>query len=379
MHFAALAVGRRLGARPVAGYYREQRRGHAGACCARWSRRGGGAIRLLVDGGRLRRAGRDADHRGAPDAPDQRRTARRSWPSSARCRTSSGAYGLRSVALRYFNAAGADPDGELGEDHRPETHLIPLAIDAALGRRAAARVRRRLPDAGRHVPARLHPRHRPGRRRTCWRWRALEARRRVGRYNLGNGAAVLGAGGDRVGRAGERAAACRGRPAPRRDGRPAVLFASSARIRRDLGWTPRSRSSTTSCETAWRWRAAHPHGYGDRTERLMSRLKGVLADPLLSVVMPVYNERTRSRRSSRRVLGGAGAHRDHRRRRLLDRRHARRCWRALQARSCGSGWSCRSATRARGRRCAAGSRRSPATWSSSRTPTSSTRRRSTRT
>src|SRR5215211_415914 len=45
------------------------------------------------------------------------------------------AYGLRSVALRYFNAAGADPDGELGEDHNPETHLLPIVIDAALGRR----------------------------------------------------------------------------------------------------------------------------------------------------------------------------------------------------------------------------------------------------
>ena len=43
------------------------------------------------------------------------------------------AYGLRSIALRYFNAAGADPDGEIGEDHRPEAHLIPLAIEAARG------------------------------------------------------------------------------------------------------------------------------------------------------------------------------------------------------------------------------------------------------
>src|SRR5437763_16736656 len=45
------------------------------------------------------------------------------------------AYGMRSVALRYFNASGADPEGEIGEDHTPETHLIPLVIDAALGRR----------------------------------------------------------------------------------------------------------------------------------------------------------------------------------------------------------------------------------------------------
>ena len=50
------------------------------------------------------------------------------------------AYGLRFAALRYFNAAGADPDGKLGEDHDPETHLIPLAIEAALGRRRGAEI-----------------------------------------------------------------------------------------------------------------------------------------------------------------------------------------------------------------------------------------------
>ncbi len=61
------------------------------------------------------------------------RTGRPSSPSSGRSATSSRAYGLRSIALRYFNAAGADPDGEIGEDHRPEAHLIPLAIDAARG------------------------------------------------------------------------------------------------------------------------------------------------------------------------------------------------------------------------------------------------------
>jgi len=47
----------------------------------------------------------------------------------------SRAYGLRYIALRYFNAAGCDPEGELGEDHNPETHLIPLVLDVALGRR----------------------------------------------------------------------------------------------------------------------------------------------------------------------------------------------------------------------------------------------------
>jgi UDP-glucose 4-epimerase len=61
------------------------------------------------------------------------------------------AYGLRSVSLRYFNAAGADPEGQLGERHSPETHLIPLVLQAASGRR-------RLPDAGRNLRPRLHSR-----------------------------------------------------------------------------------------------------------------------------------------------------------------------------------------------------------------------------
>ena len=70
----------------------------------------------------------DEDHPQRPSTP----TARRSSWSSA-CSRYGGAYGLRYAALRYFNAAGADPDGGLGEHHDPETHLIPLVIEAALG------------------------------------------------------------------------------------------------------------------------------------------------------------------------------------------------------------------------------------------------------
>ena len=75
-------------------------------------------------------------------------------------------YGLRWVALRYFNAAGADPDGEIGEDHDPETHLIPLVIDAARGTRPPVGLRHRLSDAGRHGDPRLRPRHGSRRPRT---------------------------------------------------------------------------------------------------------------------------------------------------------------------------------------------------------------------
>ena len=72
------------------------------------------------------------------------------------------AWGLQSIRLRYFNAAGADPDGELGEDHNPEIHVIPRALRSGHRRRPVPDPRHRLPDAGRHLPAGLHSRHRPG-------------------------------------------------------------------------------------------------------------------------------------------------------------------------------------------------------------------------
>ena len=114
-------------------------------------------------------------------------TARRSWPSSGRCRTSSGRTASGRWRLRYFNAAGADPDGELGEDHAPELHLIPLAHRGGARRAAAAGVRRRLPDARRHLPARLHPRDATWRTRTCWRSTPSKRGGASRTYNLGNG------------------------------------------------------------------------------------------------------------------------------------------------------------------------------------------------
>ena len=71
-------------------------------------------------------------------------------------------HGLRSVALRYFNASGADPEGKLGEEHEPETHLIPLLFRAVETGKPADDFRRRLSDTGRHLHPRLHPRERSG-------------------------------------------------------------------------------------------------------------------------------------------------------------------------------------------------------------------------
>lgn len=167
-------------------------------------------------------------------------------------------HGLRSASLRYFNAAGADPAGRLGEDHAPETHLIPIVIDAALGRSPP------VPVFGNDYPT-------PD--GTCIRdyvhvadlaeahLLALDclADRSV-RFNLGNDrghsvleviAAVESVSGRRVPY----------RIAPRRAGDPAVLVASSARIRAEAGWIPRFPNLHDIVRTAYDWRLAHPDGY----------------------------------------------------------------------------------------------------------------------
>jgi UDP-glucose-4-epimerase GalE len=169
------------------------------------------------------------------------------------------AYGLRSVALRYFNAAGADPEGLLGEDHDPELHVIPRALDAAVGRSTFQVFGEdyETPDgtclrdyvhvtdlAAAHVLA----------------LGALSGGAASTVYNLGNGhptsvREVL----DSVQRVtGKAVPYTKG---PRRPGDPAILYASSDRIKRELGWQPRYEAVDTIVETAWRWRKAHPGGY----------------------------------------------------------------------------------------------------------------------
>ena len=171
------------------------------------------------------------------------------------------AHGLRAACLRYFNAAGADPDGALGEDHDPETHLIPIAIDAALGRRPPLVVfGADYPTAdGTAVRDYVHVSDLADAHLLALdRLDAASAT-----YNLGNGAgySVL-----EVVRAVEHVS---GREVPRewgerRAGDPAVLVASSARIRAETGWTPRFASLDAIVRTAYEWRVKHPGGYGDR-------------------------------------------------------------------------------------------------------------------
>lgn len=164
----------------------------------------------------------------------------------------SKAYGLSFVSLRYFNAAGADPEGELGESHTPETHLIPLVLDAASGARAGIQV------FGADYPTRDG---------SCVRdyihvWdlaqahvkalQYLEQGGRSGFFNLGNerGASVL--------EVIQAARLVTGREipvsfAPRRPGDPAVLVGSGEKAKRVLGWNPQFSQLETMVEHAWNW------------------------------------------------------------------------------------------------------------------------------
>ena len=170
------------------------------------------------------------------------------------------AYGMKSVALRYFNAAGADPAGQIGEDHQPESHLIPLVLQAALG------VRENITIFGEDYPT-------PD--GTCLRdyihvndlaqahilaLKHLAAGGDSKTYNLGNGL------GFSVRQVIEIAAAVTGRTiptliGPRRAGDPAVLVAGSEQIRRELGWCPQYSGLREIVEHAWKWHLAHPQGY----------------------------------------------------------------------------------------------------------------------
>lgn len=162
------------------------------------------------------------------------------------------AYGLKSVCLRYFNAAGADPDGELGERHEPETHLIPLVLQAASGRRAHIEVFGRdydTPD-GTCIRDYIHIND------LCTaHWLGLQSLMKGGgsqRYNLGNG------NGFSVQQVIDTANRVTGRPvtvrdAPRRDGDPARLVADSTLARQQLGWQPQITDLDTMMRHAWCW------------------------------------------------------------------------------------------------------------------------------
>jgi UDP-glucose-4-epimerase GalE len=172
------------------------------------------------------------------------------------------AYGIRSIALRYFNAAGADPGGEIGEDHTPEIHLIPRAIDAATG----------------GPPLQVFGDDYPTPDGTCLRdyihvtdladahVRALEATmdgHGWKAYNLGTGRPHSVR---QIIQAVERVSGLEVPSvlAPRRPGDPAMLYAAPDKALHELGWTPRVSDLDSIVRTAWLWHHRHPKGYADK-------------------------------------------------------------------------------------------------------------------
>jgi UDP-glucose 4-epimerase len=169
---------------------------------------------------------------------------------------------LNYISLRYFNAAGADPEGEIGEDHSPETHLIPLVIKAALdgisvpvfgtdyntSDGTCIRDYIHVTDlANAHILA----------------LQKLEQEQLSGIYNLGNG------NGYSVREVIETVKKVTGKKiisvdSPRRPGDPARLVASSEKIKQELRWIPRYPDLEIIVKTAWEWHRKHPRGYDDK-------------------------------------------------------------------------------------------------------------------
>lgn len=168
------------------------------------------------------------------------------------------AYGLRVVCLRYFNAAGADPDGELGEEHDPETHLLPLAIGVASGRRTSVKVLGCDYSSADGTCVRDYTHVSDiavAHGLTLARLRRAEAGT-VASFNLGTG---IGHSVREVIAAVQRVS---GRHIPvvesgRRIGDPAILLADSALSRTELGWQPRFMRLDDIVETAWKWEIRH--------------------------------------------------------------------------------------------------------------------------
>ncbi len=169
---------------------------------------------------------------------------------------------LDFISLRYFNAAGAHQDGNLGEDHSPETHLIPLVIKSALD---GSTVRLygtdyTTPD-GTCIRDYIHVQDLA--RAHILALQKLEREDQSAIYNLGNG------NGYSVREVIETVRKVTGRKvasvdSPRRPGDPARLVASSDKIRRELGWTPEYPDLETIVRTAWDWHRKHPKGYNDK-------------------------------------------------------------------------------------------------------------------
>ncbi|MFL0196351.1 UDP-glucose 4-epimerase GalE [Clostridium sp. WILCCON 0269] len=172
------------------------------------------------------------------------------------------AYGIKYAALRYFNAAGAHISGSIGEDHNPETHLIPIILQVALKKRDKILIfgNDYNTEDGTCVRDYIHVMDLANAHLL-----ALDKIIKGGEskiYNLGNGKGfsvkeVIEVSREVTGHN------IKAEIAPRREGDPAVLIASSKKAEEELCWKPKYNSLETIIETAWKWHKTHLHGYGE--------------------------------------------------------------------------------------------------------------------
>lgn len=173
------------------------------------------------------------------------------------------AYGTKFVALRYFNVAGAKPDGSIGEDHGPETHLIPIVLQVAQGKRDKLQIfgdDYNTPD-GTNVRDYVHPFDLADAHILAVDY--LRAGNDSNAFNLGSSTGFSNL--EIV----EAARKVTGKEIPaeiagRRGGDPDSLIASSTKAREVLGWEPKFDNIERIIETAWAWHSTHPNGYDDR-------------------------------------------------------------------------------------------------------------------
>jgi len=172
------------------------------------------------------------------------------------------AYGVKSVCLRYFNAAGAHKSGKIGEDHRPETHLVPIIMEVATGKRDSIHIFGDDYDTPDGTCIRDYIHVSDLAKAHILALESLRAGKGSKVYNLGNGE------GFSVKQVIECARKVTGQKinsivSPRRAGDPAVLVASSQSIRDELGWKPEENDLETILNSAWEWHRKHPNGYQD--------------------------------------------------------------------------------------------------------------------
>jgi len=175
------------------------------------------------------------------------------------------AYGLGYAALRYFNASGARPDGSIGEDHDPETHLIPLVLQTALGQRPHVEVFGTdypTPD-GSCVRDYIHVDDLADAHLLALEKLTPGQGLRLN-LGIGKGYSVREVIRTAEEVTGKKIAVKEG---PRRAGDPPALVAAAQKARDTLGWRPRYTDLRPVLETAWNWHRTHPHGYGDRPAR----------------------------------------------------------------------------------------------------------------